>query len=300
MLDQAGPVLTIPTNITVECDASRTPSETGEATALDNCDTNAMLSFSDASSPGACPQELLIVRTWTARDGCGNETLADQEIRVFDTVAPVFASLPTNTSIFCEEQSGSHGGSGSGGSSGSGSPPSGPVCQTSEVPPPPILTATDNCDTNVSITMSDVQIGDCPGVIVRTWTATDDCMNTAEAVQMIALLRHCVFSSDTWGEHPDRWLTPFGMVTDLDVGCLGNQVSASQALAWFTGSSSGDVTIRLVRELVAAKLNLLQGVEDSEAETLIAEADDYLCVVPIGSRPRGMLRRVGRDLMRSL
>ena len=51
-------------------------------------------------------------------------------------------------------------------------------------------TATDNCDTSVTIASSDERIdGDCPNnyTIERNWTATDDCGNTAVCTQVITV-----------------------------------------------------------------------------------------------------------------
>ena len=49
------------------------------------------------------------------------------------------------------------------------------------------VTATDNCDNEVEITITEVETaeGDCEGLgsVVRTFTATDNCGNIAEATQ---------------------------------------------------------------------------------------------------------------------
>ena len=58
------------------------------------------------------------------------------------------------------------------------------------VPTPAVVTATDNCDTQVSVTYNEVKT---PGLcldaytLTRTWTATDNCGNTAKCTQIITV-----------------------------------------------------------------------------------------------------------------
>ena len=58
------------------------------------------------------------------------------------------------------------------------------------IPAPAVITATDDCDTNVEISFEqhEVQIDTCVKVIVRTWTAKDDLGNTTSAQQSITLI----------------------------------------------------------------------------------------------------------------
>src|SRR5439155_12301298 len=84
--DTTAPNLTaLPAPSTIECPA--TPSFT-TPTATDACDASPTLSFADVTTPGACPQEYSVRRTWTATDHCGHSTTASQTINVRDTTSP--------------------------------------------------------------------------------------------------------------------------------------------------------------------------------------------------------------------
>ena len=51
-----------------------------------------------------------------------------------------------------------------------------------------MATATDVCDTDVTVTVASATAsGTCPGesIVTRTFTATDDCGNTATATQVV-------------------------------------------------------------------------------------------------------------------
>jgi hypothetical protein len=89
VVDTTPPSISIPANVTVECDQSTDPSNTGIATATDNCDGSPVITFTDSEAAGACPEEKTITRTWTATDACGNSRSDIQTIEVVDTTAPV-------------------------------------------------------------------------------------------------------------------------------------------------------------------------------------------------------------------
>ena len=63
VVDTTVPVVTCPVDVTIQCDASSNPSNTGEATASDNCDLEVDIAYSDAVSSGSCPEENTITRT---------------------------------------------------------------------------------------------------------------------------------------------------------------------------------------------------------------------------------------------
>jgi uncharacterized delta-60 repeat protein len=92
--DTQGPEITCPADVMIECDESADPSHTGNATATDICDTNPpIITYSDNITPGECPQEETIERTWTATDSCGNANTCVQTITVEDTTPPEITDI---------------------------------------------------------------------------------------------------------------------------------------------------------------------------------------------------------------
>ena len=75
------PVLTLPPDTSVECDESTDPSNTGYATAKDNCDPSPVVTYSDRAMQwrSAC-NSFGTYRDWTATDAAGNVTTGTQTI----------------------------------------------------------------------------------------------------------------------------------------------------------------------------------------------------------------------------
>lgn len=150
---QAPVLIDLPENETVDCNAIPAPAG---VSAIDNCDENPTVSFSETVSSG-CPYT--IIRTWVAMDECGNTSSASQTITVVDNEAPVLIGVPENIDDEC-----------------------------GSIPAPIEVTAVDNCDDNVQVTMSQETIGnECPLTVVRTWTAVDACGNSVSASQTISI-----------------------------------------------------------------------------------------------------------------
>ena len=155
--DTTAPLLIgIPADQIVECD--EIPG-VADPTATDNCDTDVDIEFVEVITPGSCP--FIITRTWTATDNCGNTDEQSQTITVQDLTPPVLAGVPTDVTVECDA-----------------------------IPGPDILSATDNCDTDIEITFDETIIaGACLDsyAITRTWTATDNCNNTDQQTQLITV-----------------------------------------------------------------------------------------------------------------
>ncbi len=154
VIDTTDPVLAgVPADATVECDAI--PSA-ATVTATDNCSVNLTVNYSETTGTG-CPYT--ITRTWTTTDDCGNTATATQTINVIDTTDPVLAGVPSDATVECDA-----------------------------IPSAPTVTATDNCSTGLTVNYSETIGTGCPYTITRTWTATDDCGNTATATQTINVI----------------------------------------------------------------------------------------------------------------
>ncbi len=146
--DTEAPVFPIILDLNFECN------DVGDFTTpdvTDNCG-QINLSFSDTTLLGNCPQEYTIVRTWIARDDCGNQSTLNQSLIVTDPNSPEFTFVPAGGDFSCDEN------------------------VVWGMP-----TATDDCG-DVNFEMEDDTTNLlCPVTIVRNWTATDECGNTATA-----------------------------------------------------------------------------------------------------------------------
>ena len=158
--DTAAPVVTAPTDTAISCEDDSSPSATGTATAVDNCDANPTVAFTDVVS-AIVGNNSTITRTWTATDANSNVGNAVQVITITDVAAPV-VTAPADIAISCENNNLTTTGS---------------------------ATALDNCDANPTVAFSDVVIGVIGNnsTIIRTWTGTDVNSNVGSAVQVIAV-----------------------------------------------------------------------------------------------------------------
>jgi hypothetical protein len=155
-IDTTPPTITVPDDVTLEAPADTNPSNTGTATATDDTDPDPEITFTDVVTPGSCPAEYEITRTWVATDDTGNTASAAQSISVVDTTPPVL-TVPADITV----------------SSSDGTDPAVTGQATAE-----------DAAGDVTITYTDTQTGD---VITRTWVATDDCGNLAQAAQLITI-----------------------------------------------------------------------------------------------------------------
>ena len=136
------------------------------ATATDACDPDVTITSADVTTPGTptCPGNYSVARTWTATDDCGNTATCSRTVVVHDVTSPTITCTDPVSPIDC---------------------PATPVFIAA--------TATDACDPSVSITSADVTtpgMPTCPGnySVTRTWTATDDCGNTATCSKTVVVM----------------------------------------------------------------------------------------------------------------
>ena len=107
-----------PQNLFASCE--NIPS-TDDVLATDNCEDTILVSVSQILLSGGCVG--VIQRIYTATVACGNTAIHEQYITLVDTIAPVLANLPADTTYECHDV----------------------------IPDPADVTATDNCDDTVAV-----------------------------------------------------------------------------------------------------------------------------------------------------
>ncbi len=100
---------------------------------------------------------------------------------------------------------------------------------------------------------------------------------------------NCTLSSGYWSQHPEIWPSD-------TVEIAGQTITKQTALEIMVMVPKSDVTLKLARELISAKINLLQGADPTAIQEVILEADYFLTIFPIGSDPPNPDRRLGVTL----
>ena len=162
VIDNTAPdILNAPADITVECD--EVPAAPADVVAQDDCDALIDVVYNEVRVDGDCANNYTLTRTWTATDDCNNTATATQIITVIDNTAPDILNAPADITVECDE-----------------------------VPAAPAdVVAQDDCDALIDVVYNEVRVdGDCANnyTLTRTWTATDDCNNTATATQIITVI----------------------------------------------------------------------------------------------------------------
>lgn len=158
IVDTEPPILSgVPADTMVNCENIPSPPL---VTATDICDNAVDINMTETTSYNGCPYT--ITRLWTATDDCGNFSTAEQVITVSDEVAPMISSIPPDTTVNC-----------------------------GEVPAfdPDRVVAFDNCDLDLTITVSDsLDDSNCPYTLHRTITVEDNCGNQDTRTRIITIV----------------------------------------------------------------------------------------------------------------
>ena len=136
----------------------------GTASAMDVCDTNVAVSFTDGHPWNLSGRVVTIERVWTATDDCGNASVCTQLIEVIDSDAPSIV-CPSDAVLGCLD--------------------------STNVASLGTASAMDVCDTNVAVTFArhgHPRNLSGRATIERVWTATDDCGNRATCTQLIEVI----------------------------------------------------------------------------------------------------------------
>ncbi len=160
VFDECTPVLTnVPADITVECD--NVPNAPSDVEAI--CEGETVLpKLEETIDFNSCDDSYTIKRVWTATSQTGNSAVKTQLITVEDNTPPVLSNVPADLITECDAV---------------------PV-------PPNNIYATDDCDSDVDIVFVEFETpGACSGsyVLTRSWTATDNCGNSAVETQLITV-----------------------------------------------------------------------------------------------------------------
>ena len=165
LVDNTAPVFEIcPGPVSVSCSQLNDLAITGQAKASDDCTSGTVsLAFADdLSGYNGCSGT--VVRTWTATDASGNSSTCEQKITVSDNTPPEFTLCPPAITVSLGEQNN--------------------IFLTG------MATAQDQCTAAINSVFTDDLSGfsDCGGLILREWTATDDCDNAVICEQAISVI----------------------------------------------------------------------------------------------------------------
>eukprot|EP00463_Aulacantha_scolymantha_P006713 TRINITY_DN8_c1_g1_i3.p1 TRINITY_DN8_c1_g1~~TRINITY_DN8_c1_g1_i3.p1 ORF type:complete len:1791 (+),score=620.90 TRINITY_DN8_c1_g1_i3:1727-7099(+) len=156
----------------------------------DECDPNPVSWFElFDDNPGTCENAETIYRKWTVTDSVGHISVFEQTVTVVDTTPPELQGYPIDTiDVECDA-----------------------------IPPHGSMQATDNCDYDVLVTFDERKINieyKCKDehVLFWTWSAHDDCGNTASYTKTVNVYDTVM---------PEIWCngTYCGEYEDVDVEC---------------------------------------------------------------------------------
>ncbi len=221
VVDTTPPTITTPSELNVYCGGSIMPEDIGFASASDACDATVAVDYTDATD-GLGPCGGVIVRTWVSTDECGNEASVEQTLLIGN--APPVLTTPGDLTVEC-------GGSLSPEALG-------------------FATASDGCSATINIAPSYTDdssgLTGCgnTGVIVRTWTAVDECGVSSEETQTITV-------EDT--TPPTILVCP----PALDVAC-GDDVPLPNIEAVVAEDECSNVTVEFISD---------EAVEDGDVTT---------------------------------
>lgn len=161
-LENVDPEIECPAAITIECDESTEPANTGIATAIDNCTSGLIPTSED--------EEMLInglgtiERTWSVTDDASNSAQCVQIITIEDTTDPEFSTFPMNAVVECGEST-----------------------DPANTGTPVVI---DNCSSPMPAYDDGMLVSGCSntGSFERTWMAEDNAGNTVMQIQTITIV----------------------------------------------------------------------------------------------------------------
>jgi hypothetical protein len=168
VLDQTPPsVDTEAMDMIVECDGAGNGAEyqawldnNGGFTASDNCG-DVTYSYEVQSIEGCSEFTGGYLVVFTATDVCGNSSISAALFTIEDTTAPELVGVPDNIldPVECDN-----------------------------IPAPAVVTSNDLCSSATVVMEETIEGTTCEYAIIRTWTATDECLNYTVASQTINVI----------------------------------------------------------------------------------------------------------------
>eukprot|EP00463_Aulacantha_scolymantha_P006717 TRINITY_DN8_c1_g1_i7.p1 TRINITY_DN8_c1_g1~~TRINITY_DN8_c1_g1_i7.p1 ORF type:complete len:709 (+),score=218.59 TRINITY_DN8_c1_g1_i7:300-2129(+) len=125
----------------------------------DNCEGYIRFTSGENRLNGSCPHDYRLVRWYHAVDVCGNENSKDYTVTVVDNDDPVLSYIAPSTTCECDDP-----------------------CEK------PDVTGSDSCGYSATVDFNEItQDGTCEEerTLFRTWTAHDECEQSAEYVQTV-------------------------------------------------------------------------------------------------------------------
>gem|GEM_PF-5932873 len=269
-----------PDNVTIACDASIDPEDTGTPTITDVCGDNSNLAFTDKLTAGSGIGNVcqIIERTWAVTDTSGTVTTCVQFISLVDSIAPVLAQTFRDTTV---------------------------ACIADAITADSIL-ATDNCVADAYAHANEtITIGTSSITLQKIWTASDSCSTSADTqlitiVDVIApviTLPSDTFVYNTGDLIPDscgvfvtidfaQFVTDCNAILGLRVGYDGQDSTAILSRSFPVGEHTVMITAKDTSGNIATK-NIVIDVNDTSTPTIICVEN---LVISLGTGGTGTLQ----------
>lgn len=269
-----------PDNVTIACDASIDPEDTGTPTITDVCGDNSNLAFTDKLTAGSGIGNVcqIIERTWAVTDTSGTVTTCVQFISLVDSIAPVLVQTFRDTTV---------------------------ACIADAITADSIL-ATDNCVADAYAHANEtITIGTSSITLQKIWTASDSCSTSADTqlitiVDVIApviTLPSDTFVYNTGDLIPDscgvfvtidfaQFVTDCNAILGLRVGYDGQDSTAILSRSFPVGEHTVMITAKDTSGNIATK-NIVIDVNDTSTPTIICVEN---LVISLGTGGTGTLQ----------
>ncbi|MEL6922442.1 MAG: hypothetical protein AAFO94_00225, partial [Bacteroidota bacterium] len=187
-------------------------------TATDGCGAVATVEASvDSYTPDACDGYTITYR-WRATDVCNNTLEVTRSFDVLpDDESPSFQSFPDDVTVDCNS-----------------------------IPAVVTPTATDNCSTDISLSLNTVTGSGCNYAILREWTATDECNNAFTRTQTITVESTTAPTFDTTPDDIDDINCDAALPAQEDLTATdecGNAISVSKQVINDDATACGNYEI---------------------------------------------------------